>query len=111
MPVMTRSTRALFTALLCLCTAPIAAASAHAETEVDVALVLAVDVSYSMDPDEQELQREGFVEALRSPLVQDAIRKGMLGRIAVTYMEWSGALDQRIVVPWTLIEGPESAMG
>ena len=63
---------------------------AQAQTEVDLALVLAVDISYSMDPDEQELQREGFVEAFRSPLVHDAIRSGMLGRIAVTYMEWAG---------------------
>lgn len=37
--------------------------SAQAQTEVDLALVLAVDVSLSMEPDEQELQREGFVEA------------------------------------------------
>jgi Protein of unknown function (DUF1194) len=40
-----------------------------ATAEVDLALVLAVDVSNSMDPDEQELQRQGFVEAFRSPLV------------------------------------------
>ena len=33
---------------------------------VDVELVLAVDVSYSMDPDEQALQREGYVRALTS---------------------------------------------
>jgi hypothetical protein len=58
--------------------------SAQAEAEVDLALVLAVDVSLSMEPDEQELQRQGFVEALRSPEVHEAIRKGMLGRIAVT---------------------------
>jgi Protein of unknown function (DUF1194) len=38
-------------------------------TEVDLALVLAVDISNSMDPDEQALQREGFVEAFRSPVV------------------------------------------
>ena len=37
--------------------------SAHAEAEVDLALVLAVDVSLSMEPDEQDLQRQGFVEA------------------------------------------------
>jgi hypothetical protein len=35
-------------------------------TEVDLALVLAVDVSTSMDPDEQDLQRQGYVEAFRS---------------------------------------------
>jgi hypothetical protein len=68
--------------------------SARAETEVDLALVLAVDVSRSMDPEEQELQRRGFVEAFRSSMVHDAIRNGMLGRIIVTYVEWSG-VDQQ----------------
>jgi hypothetical protein len=87
-----------------------AVAPASAETEVDIALVIAVDVSYSMDPDEQALQREGFAEAFRSPLVQDAIRKGMLGRIAVTYMEWAGAADQKVIVPWTVLDNPESIL-
>jgi hypothetical protein len=53
-----------------------------AATEVDLALVLAVDISGSMDPEEQRLQREGFVEAFRDPEVHDAIGKGMLGRIS-----------------------------
>jgi uncharacterized protein DUF1194 len=52
----------------------LSASGARAETEVDLALVLAVDVSRSMDPEEQELQRQGFIEAFRSPLVHDAIR-------------------------------------
>jgi hypothetical protein len=82
---------------------------ARAEVEVDLALVLAVDVSFSMDPEEQALQRGGFAEAFRSSVVQDAIRRGVLGRIAVTYMEWAGSADQRVLVPWTVIEGPESA--
>jgi Protein of unknown function (DUF1194) len=79
--------------------------------EVDLALVLAVDVSNSMDPDEQELQRQGFVEAFRSPLVHDAVRKGVLGRVAVTYMEWAGSTVQHVVVPWTEIEAAEDALG
>ena len=78
-------------------------------TEVDLALVLAVDVSFSMDPEEQTLQREGFVDAFRSATVKDAIGRGQLGRIAVAYFEWAGASDQRIVIPWTLIESPASA--
>ncbi len=93
-----------------LLTLSLASAPARAETEVDVALVLAVDISYSMDPDEQVLQREGFIEALRSPLVHDAIRRGMLGRIAVVYAEWAGTWDQRVVVPWSVIDGPEAAL-
>lgn len=78
--------------------------------EVDLALVIAVDISYSMDPEEQDLQREGFAEAFRSPLVHDAIRRGMLGRIAVTYVEWAGAADQKVLVPWTILDNPEGIM-
>ncbi len=70
--------------------------AARAQTEVDLALVLAVDISYSMDVEEQALQREGFAEAFRSPQVHDAIRRGMLGRIAVSYVEWAGASDQTV---------------
>ncbi|HEY8563908.1 MAG TPA: DUF1194 domain-containing protein [Beijerinckiaceae bacterium] len=81
---------------------------ARADVEVDLALVIAVDISYSMDPDEQALQREGFAEAFRSPLVKDAIRKGMVGRIGVTYLEWAGAFDQRVAIPWTLLDSVES---
>ncbi len=76
---------------------------------VDVELVLAVDVSYSMDPDEQELQREGYAQALTSKEFMQALREGANGKIAVTYIEWAGEYDQRVVVPWRLIEGPESA--
>jgi hypothetical protein len=79
------------------------------DTNVDVELVLAVDVSYSMDPDEQALQREGYVLALTSREFLDALRRGMHGRIAVTYFEWAGAADQKILVPWRLIDGPASA--
>jgi Protein of unknown function (DUF1194) len=76
---------------------------------VDVELVLAVDVSYSMDPDEQELQREGYARAFTSKEFMQALREGANGKIAVTYMEWAGQFDQRVVMPWRLIEGPESA--
>src|SRR5262245_55933921 len=77
--------------------------------DVDVELILAVDVSYSMDPDEQALQREGYVAALTSPEFLGALRHGIHGRIAVTYFEWAGAADQKIVVPWRLVDGPASA--
>jgi hypothetical protein len=76
---------------------------------VDLELVLAVDVSYSMDPDEQALQREGYAKAFTSKEFMQALREGARGKIAVTYIEWAGQYDQRIVMPWRLIEGPESA--
>jgi hypothetical protein len=78
-------------------------------TDVDVELVIAVDVSYSMDPDEQALQREGYITGLNAPEFLTALQQGPHGRIAVTYFEWAGASDQRVVVPWRLIDGPDTA--
>ena len=76
---------------------------------VDVELVIAVDVSYSMDPDEQTLQREGYIAAISSREFIDAVRKGPNGRIAATYVEWAGSNEQKIIVPWQVIDGPEAA--
>jgi hypothetical protein len=89
--------------------ASVAPGTARADVEVDLALVIAVDISYSMDPEELALQRQGFADAFRSTVVHDAIRNGVLGRVAVIYMEWAGSWDQRVMVPWTVIEHPESA--
>jgi len=76
---------------------------------VDVELVLAVDVSYSMDPEEQALQREGYITGITSRDFMQALRGGQHGKVAMTYFEWAGPYDQKIVVPWRLIDGPESA--
>jgi Protein of unknown function (DUF1194) len=76
---------------------------------VDVELVLAVDVSYSMDPEEQALQREGYISGITSREFMQALRHGINGKVAMTYFEWAGPFDQKIVVPWRLIDGPESA--
>lgn len=59
------------------------------DAAVDVELILAVDISQSMDRDEQEVQRAGYVAALTSPQVVDAIRYGPLGRIPSPI--WNGA--------------------
>src|SRR5215467_8213824 len=76
---------------------------------VDVELVLSTDISYSMDYDELKLQRDGYVEAIQSAEFLSALKQGMHGKIAVTLVEWAGATDQRVVVPWRLVDGPESA--
>jgi hypothetical protein len=62
-----------------------------------------------MDPDEQALQREGYVLALTSKEFLQALRQGPHGKIAVTYFEWAGQSDQKIIMPWRLIDGPEAA--
>jgi hypothetical protein len=76
---------------------------------VDVELVIAVDISYSMDPEEQALQREGYVLALKSAEFLRALKQGAHGRIAITYFEWAGPNTQQIIMPWRVIDGPESA--
>jgi hypothetical protein len=88
--------------------AAIAGPSLAAE-DVDLELLLAVDVSFSMDEDEQRLQRLGYVEAIRSPEVLAAIRNGVTGKVAVAYMEWAGAAEQRVVVDWRVISDAASA--
>jgi hypothetical protein len=97
---------AVLTALL----SPVSGARAQgAGTEVDLALVLAVDISLSMTAEEQRIQREGYIAAFRSSEVRGAVHQGLIGRIAVTYVEWAGATSQFVVVPWTLIATPEEA--
>src|SRR5882672_5194101 len=73
---------------------------------VDTELVLAVDVSYSMDPDEQALQREGYIAGITSREFMQALRGGMHGKVAITYFEWAGPGDHKIILPWRLIDGP-----
>lgn len=76
---------------------------------VDVELILAVDVSYSMDMEELAIQREGYAQAIVSKEFLSALKTGPNGRIAVTYFEWAASSDQKIIIPWRLIDGPESA--
>jgi len=76
---------------------------------VDVLLVLAVDISRSVDEDEAKLQREGYRNAVSDSVVIEAIRGGMIGAIAIAYVEWAGVEYQRLVLPWTRIAGPPDA--
>ncbi len=76
---------------------------------VDLELVLAVDTSRSIDIYEADLQRRGYVAALQDPEVIAAIRAGVFGRIAVTYLEWSGLGLGNVIVDWAPISDAASA--
>jgi hypothetical protein len=76
---------------------------------VDIELILAVDVSYSMDMDELAVQREGYAQAIVSKEFLQALKAGPSGKIAVTYFEWAASNDQKIIIPWRVIDGPETA--
>ncbi|MCG8546322.1 MAG: DUF1194 domain-containing protein [Alphaproteobacteria bacterium] len=76
---------------------------------VDLELILAADVSGSVDEREAHLQREGYQKALVNDDVIKAIEAGMLGRIAVTYVEWAGLGHYKVVVDWSVIHDKASA--
>jgi hypothetical protein len=76
---------------------------------VDVELVIAVDVSYSMDMDELAVQREGYAQAIVSKEFLQALKSLSIGKISVTYFEWAASSDQKIIIPWRVIDGPETA--
>jgi hypothetical protein len=82
---------------------------ACAAERVDLLLVLAADVSGSMDAAKFDLQRAGYATAFSNPRVIEAIRAGAMGRIAVALIEWSGVLQQKMVIDWTVISNDETA--
>lgn len=86
-----------------------AAVPARAATPVDLQLVLAVDVSRSIDEVEAELQRRGYIEALTSQRVIDAILSGEHRRIALCYTEWAGTHYQVVAIDWSVIDSPGAA--
>lgn len=77
--------------------------------EVDLLLALSADVSRSVDTQKFQLQREGYAAAITNPRVLEAIGGGRLGRIAICYIEWSGAGNQKLVVDWTVVHDAKSA--
>src|SRR5260221_9131784 len=76
---------------------------------VDLALVLAADVSGSVDQQEFEFQRQGYAAAVNDPRVLDAIQSGTHKAIALCFIEWAGAPEQKVVVDWTIIRDRETA--
>jgi len=97
--------------LLILAGAAAVPAAAAAAEQVDLLLVLAADVSRSVDNAKFQLQREGYAAAISDPRVLDAIRSGRNGRVGLTFVEWSGAGSQRVLIDWTTIGDAESARG
>jgi hypothetical protein len=90
--------------VLAICTAP-----SRASEPVDLLLVLAADVSRSVDHAKFQLQREGYAAAIADKRVLEAITSGRHRRIAVCFIEWSGASAQQVVIDWTVIGDESSA--
>lgn len=69
----------------------------------DIALMLAVDVSGSVDSYEYALQLQGIANALRDEDVRAAL---LQGQVALGVMQWSGAMEQTVSVPFTRLTEP-----
>jgi hypothetical protein len=96
-------------AILAACLLGSSATGVPSAQQVDVALVIATDVSYSVDENEAQFQREGAVAAFRNADVVKAIQSGSLGRIAVTYIDFSSYQSNKILVDWRVIHDKASA--
>lgn len=81
----------------------------RASEPVDLLLVLAADVSRSVDHAKFQLQREGYAAAIADKRVLEAITSGRYRRIAICFVEWSGASAQQLVIDWTVIGDESSA--
>jgi len=102
---MLRAFRSLLV-LLAICSVP---SVARAAEPVDLLLVFAADVSRSIDQPKFQLQREGYAAAIADKRVLEAITAGRHRRIAVAFVEWSGVSSQKVLIGWTVIDGPDAA--
>ncbi len=78
---------------------------------VELTVVLAADVSRSIDDREFKLQRKGYAAALTDPRVLKALQATKSGAIEVSFIEWSGEDEQRVVLGWTEIRDEEDGVG
>jgi hypothetical protein len=107
---MSNLTRRAFTVAAAVVAVPVLlATAARAAEEVDLLLVLSSDVSRSVDAPKFKLQRDGYAAAIVNPRVIQAIRSGALGKIAVSFVEWSGVGAQKVVIDWTIIRDEATA--
>jgi len=81
-----------------------AAAPAAAQTSVDLQLALMVDASGSVNQYRFQLQKRGYVEALRNPKILSAILGGRSQSIAISMVQWTGPFLHAPVLPWTLLK-------
>src|SRR6478735_10718808 len=102
---MLHALRALLIAVVAIALAPLA----QAAEQVDLLLVFAADVSRSVDQPKFQLQREGYAAAISDKRVLEAITGGRNRRIAVSFVEWSGVSSQKVLIDWTVIDGPDAA--
>lgn len=100
--------RFLLAAALAAPTLFIRRAKAESETEVGFALALVVDISASVNLERAQLQRDGYVQALRDPMITDLILDK--GGAALGYIEFSdpNASATKVIEPFCFVTTRQS---
>lgn len=98
-----------FCALVALAAPAPAPAAAQSKTPVVIELVLALDSSASVDAREFELQNEGIALAFRDPEVLQAVDNLKPFGAAIAIVQWGGAGETQVVLPFTYIENARDA--
>jgi hypothetical protein len=70
------------------------------------AISLGLDVSSSVDHMEYRLQLDGVIAALNAPVVKDILFLQPDAPVRIHVFEWSGPVNQTVIVPWTTINTP-----
>lgn len=83
-------------------------ASAASLTPVSLELQLLIDISGSVDDTEYHLQLGGYRSAFTN--LAPRFGSGGFGSVAVNTVLWSGANQQRVAIPWFLINDASSAI-
>ncbi len=91
-----------------LASAAISLATLASARACDLALALAVDVSGSIDPVEYRFQMQGMADALEDPTIADAL---VQGKVALSVIQWSGAGEQVLTIPWRRMLNPRTVDG
>ncbi len=79
-----------------------------AEAGCRLALMLALDISSSVDAREDGLQRRGLAAALMAPAVVDAVLSVPGQSVALSVIEWSGRVQQDVLLDWTILDSRDS---
>ncbi len=72
------------------------------------ALAIGLDVSGSVDAREYQLQVQGLAAALNAPDVRQLLFSMPEAPITLGVFEWSGSQDQHILLPWTILDSPDT---
>jgi len=84
------------------------AAAVAAQPACRQALAMGLDISGSVDAQEYRQQLDGLAGALLHPDVRQALLAMPGAPVRIAVYEWSGAPDQRVILPWTEIDSAET---